>query len=149
MKNIRFSVIALALLSFVVAACSETPSSPTPAGSGGGSLALTTGQLTGTWTLTSAQPAGQAAQPAPAGYSITFADGRLSTRVDCNSCSGTFSLAGQVLTAGPNLACTRAACATMVFESLYTGVLGGDHTAELSGGTLVLSSARGRLVFSR
>lgn len=149
MKNIRFSVIALALLSFVVAACSETPSSPTSVASGGGSLALTTGQLTGTWTLTSAQPAGQASQPSPAVYTITFADGRLSTRVDCNSCSGTFSLAGQVLTAGPNLACTRAACPTMAFESLYTSVLGGDHTAELSGGTLVLSSARGRLVFTR
>ena len=149
MKNIRFSVIALALLSFVAAACSETPSSPTSTASGGGSLALTTGQLTGTWTLTSAQPAGQSSQASPAVYTIAFADGRISTRVDCNSCSGTFALAGQVLTVGPNLACTRAACPTMAFESLYTGILGGDHTAELSGGTLVLSSARGRLVFTQ
>lgn len=149
MENIRFSVIALALLSSVVAACSESPSSPTPAAVGSGSPAITAGQLSGTWTLTSAQPAGQSSQASPALFTITFADGRIAARVDCNSCSGTFALAGPVLTVGPNLACTRAACPTQAFESLYTGILGGDHTAELSARTLVLSSPRGRLVFTQ
>lgn len=149
MKNIRFSALAFILLSFVATACSETPSSPTSASAGGGSLALTTGQLSGTWTLTALQPAGQASQASPAAYSITFADGRISTRVDCNVCSGTFAVAGQTLTVGPNLACTRAACPTMAFETLYTSILSGDHAAEVSGNTLVLSSSRGRLAFTQ
>lgn len=149
MKNIRFSVIALVLLSVAAAACSETPTSPTPASLAGGSLALTSGQLTGTWTLTALQPAGQASQPSPATYTISFVDGRVSTRVDCNTCGGTFSVAGQTLTVGPNLACTRAACPTMAFETLYTSILSGDHSVETSGNTLVLSSARGRLAFTQ
>ena len=73
----------------------------------------------------------------------------LATRADCNQCSGTIAVSGQTLTVGPNLACTRAACATMAFESLYTSILSGDHSVEVSGNTLVLSSARGRLAFTQ
>ena len=64
-------------------------------------------------------------------------------------CSGGFTISGQTLTVGPNLACTRAACPTMAFETLYTAILGGDHTVEVSGSTLVLSSSRGRLAFTQ
>ena len=105
---------------------------------------------TGTRDL-SIQPAGQADQATPPGasYTLSFADGRLSTRADCNVCSGGFALSGQTLTAGPALACTRAACPTMSFESAYTGLLSGDSTITLSGSTLVLSSARGVLRFTR
>jgi heat shock protein HslJ len=97
------------------------------------------------------QVAGQAVQATPAGatYTLSFADNRLSTRVDCNTCSGTFALSGATLTAGPALACTRAACPTMAFETAYTGILSGDSTVTLSGSTLVLSSERGALSFSR
>jgi heat shock protein HslJ len=149
MKNIRFSSVAFILAALLTSACSESPANPTSPSAGAGSPALTTGQLIGTWTLSSLQPAGQAAQAAPGGYTISFADGRVSTRVDCNQCSGVVSVSGQTLTVGPNLACTRAACATMAFESLYTSILGGDHTVEVSGTTLVLSSARGRLAFTQ
>ena len=149
MKNIRFSSVALVLISVVAVACSETPASPTSPSSGSGSLALTSGQLAGTWTLTALQPAGQASQSSPAAYTISFAEGRVSTRVDCNMCSGGFTISGQTLTVGPNLACTRAACPTMAFETLYTAILGGDHTVEVSGSTLVLSSSRGRLAFTQ
>ena len=149
MKNIRFSALAFILSSFVATACSETPSSPTSASAGGGSLALTTGQFSGTWTLTALQPAGQPSQASPAAYSITFVDGRMSTRADCNVCGGAYAVAGQTLTVGPNLACTRAACPTMAFETLYTSILSGDHTVDLSGNTLVLSSSRGRLAFTQ
>src|SRR6185503_17234260 len=85
-------------------------------------LNFTVGELAGTWNLLSIEAAGQAALATPAGsiYSLTFADGRLSTRADCNVCNGTFSLSGQTLTAGPALACTRAACRTMDFENAYT-----------------------------
>lgn len=110
---------------------------------------MTAGQLSGTWTLTALQPTGQPSQASPAAYTIAFADGRISTRVDCNICGGTFAVAGQTLTVGPNLACTRAACPTMAFEGLYTSILGGDHSVEVSGNTLVLSSSRGRLAFTQ
>jgi heat shock protein HslJ len=149
MKNIRFSSVAFILAAFLTSACSESPANPTSPSASSGSPALTTGQLTGTWTLSSLQPAGQTAQASPAAYTISFTDGRVSTRVDCNQCSGTIAVSGETLTVGPNLACTRAACATMAFESLYTSILGGDHTVEVSGSTLVLSSARGRLAFTQ
>jgi heat shock protein HslJ len=149
MKNIRFSSIAFVLVALFAAACSESPANPTSPSAGSGSPALTTGQLNGTWTLSSLQPAGQPAQASPAAYTISFTDGRVATRADCNQCSGTMSVSGQTLTVGPNLACTRAACPTMAFEALYTSTLSGDHTVELSGNTLVLSSARGRLAFTQ
>ena len=62
----------------------------------------------GTWNLQSLQPAGDVDQTTPAGasYTLTFADGRLTTRADCNNCGGEFTLSGQTLTAGP--ACWRA-----------------------------------------
>jgi heat shock protein HslJ len=145
------SLLAVLLVTASTVACSDSPATPTSPSSGGGSLALTAGQLAGTWTLTSIQVPGEVVQPVPAGatYSISFADSRLSTRVDCNTCSGSFTLQGNTLTAGPNLACTRAACPTMAFESVYLGVLGGESTAALSGSTLVLASTRGSLYFSR
>lgn len=145
------SALVVLVLSALTIACSDSPATPTSPSAGSGSLALTAGQLAGTWTLTSMQVAGQAAQSAPAGatYNLSFADNRLSSRVDCNTCSGAFTLSGSTLTAGPALACTRAACPTMAFEAAYTSILGGESTVALSGNTLVLSSARGTLYFSR
>lgn len=131
-----FSALVVVVLAF---GCDEAPTAPT------------TAQLSGTWNLVSMQPGGQAEQATPPGasYTLTFTDGRLSARVDCNTCGGTYALVGPTLTAGPALACTRAACPTMAFENAFTSVLGGDHTVTLSGDTLLLSSARGRLRFSR
>jgi heat shock protein HslJ len=80
---------------------------------------------------------------------VTFADGRLSTRADCNTCGGAFTISGQTLTAGPALACTRAACPTMEFENLYTSLLSGDSTVTASGNTLLLSSRRGTIRLTR
>jgi hypothetical protein len=37
----------------------------------------------------------------------------------------------------------------MAFESTYTGLIGGDSAVTLSDGTLVLSSSRGVLRFTR
>ena len=114
-------------------------------------MTITSNQLAGTWNLVSMRPAGQAEQATPSGatYVLIFDAGRLSTRVDCNVCNGVFALSGQTLTAGPALACTRAACPTIAFENAYTSLLGGDSTVTLSGDTLVLSSARGVLRFVR
>jgi heat shock protein HslJ len=126
----------------IVIGCVESSSTPT---------APSSDQLAGTWNLLSIQRAGQADQLTPPGarYTLSFADGRLSTRADCNMCSGGFALSGETLTAGPALACTRAACPTMAFENAYTSLLSGDSTLTLSGNTLVLSSSRGVLRFVR
>ncbi len=141
--------LALFVTASIAAGCSGA-TVPTLSGSTGGSSDL--GEtLAGTWILTSIQPAGQAEQAKPDGatYSLTLTDGRLSSRVDCNSCSGTFALSGSTLTAGPALACTRAACPTMAFENTYTRLLGGENAVTASGNTLVLSSTRGVMRFER
>lgn len=145
-------LVVLVSLASLVASCAESTSAPTsPSSVSSGSNTLTTDQLTGTWNLVSIQSAGQAEQAVPQGatYVLTFADGRLSTRADCNVCAGGFQLSGQTLTAGPALACTRAACPTMAFENTYTSLLSGESTVTVSGNSLVLSSARGVLRFSR
>lgn len=150
--TIRQTALAsLVLVAVVAAACSDAPGTPTSPSANNGSLALTAEQLGGTWTLTSIIAPGQAVQPTPAGatYTLSFADGRLSTRADCNTCAGSFTLTGTTLNAGPVLACTRAACPTMAFESVYTGILSGESAVTLSGNSLVLSSARGSLYFTR
>ncbi len=142
-----------ALIGLVVASlaigCAASP--PTAPSSGTGSLVPSTGQLAGTWNLASIRPAGEAEQTTPSGasYTLTFADDRLSTRADCNICNGGFALSGETLTAGPALACTRAACPTMAFENAYTRALGGQSTVTMSSTTLVLSSERGVLRFTR
>ena len=134
-------LVAVALIIAGCAGRSQTSPSST----------LTVNQLSGTWYLVSIQPAGQGDQAAPPGasYTLTFADGRLSTRVDCNVCNGAFTLSGQTLTAGPALACTRAACPTMAFENGYTSLLSGESTVTLASNVLALSSARGVLRFTR
>jgi heat shock protein HslJ len=152
--NIRSlpTLVALASLAALAIGCADSSSAPTsPSSINGGSNALTTDQLAGSWSLQSIQPAGRSEQAVPwgASYVLTFTNGRLSTRADCNICTGAFRLSGQTLTAGPAMACTRAACPTMAFESMYTSLLSGDSTVTLSGNTLVLSSARGVLRFSR
>jgi heat shock protein HslJ len=155
------SVVVAALLATGCAGSASTPTAPSSLSGSpsspvdqpplSGSPAPTVDQLAGTWNLQSLQPAGDVGQTTPAGasYTLTFADGRLSTRADCNVCGGAFTLSGETLTAGPALACTRAACPTMAFESTYTRLLGGDSTVMLSDGALVLSSARGVLHFTR
>jgi heat shock protein HslJ len=131
--------------------CSQSASAPTSPSGVGGSATLTADQFAGTWTLVSIHPFGQTerATPPNASYTLTFADGRVSTRADCNSCGGTFALSGGTLTVGPALACTKAACPTMEFESVYTSLLSGDSTVTLSDRILLLSSGRGSLRFSR
>ena len=144
-------LIAIGIVASLAGACSESPSTPLSPTSAGGTRDLAADQFAGTWNLSSVQPTGQPEQATPAGasYTITFDNGRLSTRVDCNVCTGGFALSGQTLTAGPALACTRAACPTMAFEQGYTSLLSGESTVTLSSGTLVLSSARGVLRFAR
>jgi heat shock protein HslJ len=152
MSNCNFATfVILATLAAGCAGSSSMPTSPSSPSSASGPLALNAERLAGTWNLLSIEPAGQAQQATPpaAAYSLTLQDGRLTTLVDCNRCSGAFTLSGQTLTAGPALACTRAACPTMAFENAYTGILSGESTVTLAGDSLVVSSSRGVLRFAR
>jgi len=132
-------------------ACASNPASPTSPSATAGPAALTADQAGGTWTLTSIQPAGKAEQPAPSGatYDLAIAEGRVSARTDCNRCSGSVAIDGDSVTVGPALACTRAACPTMAFETDFVGILSGTSIAKVDGNTLVLSSPRGVLRFRR
>ena len=153
MHHLSFRFVCTALLVALATACSNSPNSPTSptAAQAASTSAYVAAQLDGTWTVTSIQPAGQSPQqrPANATYTITFADGRLSTRTDCNVCSGAFSLNGDTLSAGPTLACTRAACQSAPFEYAYTSILAGDSVVATSSSTLTLSSPRGSIQFVR
>jgi heat shock protein HslJ len=147
----RNSLIALALVALIAtaAACSDVPTAPSESAlASGGYMAA---QLEGTWTLSSIHPANQVKQDRPAGatYTVTFTEGRLSTRADCNICGGAFSISGNTLVAGPGLACTRAACPTMTFEGIYTAILSGNSSTVIARDTLTLSSSRGVLTFTR
>jgi heat shock protein HslJ len=140
------SFVAFLLLAAAAAsACSSASSAPTAPSSVSGSTNLTSAQLSGTWTVTSIQPAGRGEQIAPASaiYSLSLDGERVSSRVDCNRCGGAMKLDGSTLTIGPALACTRAACPTMDFESAYLSVLSGDSQASAEGDSLTLSSSRG------
>lgn len=112
---------------------------------------LTDAQVTGTWTLGSIQPSAQSPQSTPSGatYTLTLADGSLATRADCNTCAGRYTLSGKTITAGPALACTRAACSTMAFETTYTSMLSGESTITASPTALTLTSSRGTLRYTR
>ena len=149
MGHLFFSFSLVLLVAALTAACAQSVTSPSAAQVAG--PAYTVAQLEGTWTLAWIERAGQARQNRPfdATYTLSFSDGRLSTRVDCNSCGGSFSVNGTTLTAGPNLACTRAACPTMAFENAYTSILGGDSNIVVTGSTLTLSSPRGTLQLVR
>jgi heat shock protein HslJ len=150
MHQLLFSFGVVLLVAALTAACTHSVTSPT-AVSAQASAAYTIAQLEGTWTLASIQPAGQARQDRPLNttYTLSFSENRLSTRADCNTCGGVFSVSGDTLSAGPNLACTRAACSTMAFENAYTSILSGDSTIVVSGSALTLSSARGTLQLVR
>jgi heat shock protein HslJ len=123
-----------------VAGCGEdTPTSPTPE------------SVDGVWRIISIQPPSQAAQTAPvaAQYQIGFEDERAFLRVDCNTCTGPFTLNGSTLTIGPVLACTRAACETASYESAVVAMLGGAHEISATLHNLTLTSARGTMLLQR
>ncbi len=145
------SLVTLILVAAFAIGCSSNPVSPTSLSAGGGTTTLTTGQVAGTWTLLSIQPAGQTEQTVPAGasYQLALADGRVSTTADCNVCGGNLVVGDRTLTVGPVLACTRAACPTMAFENTYVAILAGDSVTRIDGNVLTLTSSRGALRFRR
>jgi heat shock protein HslJ len=143
-------MLSVALITMSFAACSSTSATPTSPSTISGSTSLTADALAATWRLQSIQKVGQPEQIAPAGadYTVTFTD-RLSLRADCNTCSSAYTISGSTLSVASAMACTRAACPTMAFESEYTSLLTGDHTVSATGTSMTWVSSRGTVRFSR
>ena len=122
-----------------VGCADDSPTSPTPSPVGG------------VWRIISIQPAMRAVQTAPVGaqYQIGFEDARAFLRVDCNTCTGPFTLNGSTLTIGPALACTRAACATAAYENAVVSLLSGAHETSATLHNLILTSSRGTALLQR
>jgi len=154
------SLVYVVLVVAAAAGCGsgQTPTGPsagasasTPPTGGAAATATAPEQVSGTWILAAIQPAGQAEVTVPGGaiYELALADGRVSTRVDCNVCGGNLAVGSRTMTVGPLLACTRAACPTMAFESAYLAILAGESDTRIDGDTLTLTSTRGALRFRR
>ena len=149
-RHLTLSAVAIIIIA-AATGCASSSALPTSPSASSGSTALTTEQLTGAWRLQSIQVAGQAVQskPADANYSVTFTTDRIVARADCNSCGSGFSVAGSKLSIASAMACTRAACPTVQFETVYTSLLAGEHTISIDGNNMTLSSERGSLSFVR
>lgn len=113
-----FALLAVLLIS----ACGDrTPSSPSPSASS---------SLNGTWRIFSTQLVSEGFQVIHAPeltYQVTFDDARVSARIDCNTCNGSFTIAGTSLMVGSALACTRAACTHQASDNHIMTLLPGPH----------------------
>jgi heat shock protein HslJ len=85
----------------------------------------------------------------PQQFTLQFLENnRLSIKADCNRASGSFTANGAALTIGP-MAVTKAYCGSASLDNEFLSLLGGETVATVSTTSLVLSSARGALRFSR
>jgi len=85
----------------------------------------------------------------PQQFTLEFLDNnRVAVKADCNRASGSFTVNGSALTIGP-MAVTKAYCGSASLDGEFLSLLGGETVATVSTTSLVLSSARGALRFSR
>lgn len=143
-RSSRSAAVALTLIAALFGAACSGPTSPsdnTPFPE----------LLSGRWTLTAQQPAGQGevASPAGATFSFEITETRVGVVADCNRCGGAAVIGDGAVTFGPALACTRAFCSTAPFDNTFVQLLTGENAATLAGDTLVLRSNRGTLRFRR
>jgi heat shock protein HslJ len=139
------TLTAAILFTGVFAGACSGPTSPSAA-------PLSADQLTGPWTLVAQQRPGEPETPPPPGatFRIEVADGRAAVTADCNHCGGVGAIGDSTVTIGPNLACTRAYCASAPADGVFLRILAGESRATLDGGEqLTLRSDRGVLRFRR
>jgi len=85
----------------------------------------------------------------PDRFTLTFNDGnKITVRADCNNAFGGFTANGNAISVGP-MASTKAYCSSAPFDGEYLTALSGDSTLAATATTLVMSSSRGRLLFSK
>jgi heat shock protein HslJ len=122
------------------------------AGCNGGGASEPSGSLVGRWQLETLEGADgrPVAVPAPERFTVEFGpDGRVAIRADCNTCSGTYQADGNLLTIGPLLACTRAACPSAPVDQQYVAALTGTAVYDVRGDRLTIRSQAGSLQLSR
>jgi heat shock protein HslJ len=101
------------------------------------------------WQLESFQPSAGPIIPVgnPARYTARFdADGTLDVRADCNTCGGSYRVAGASMTVGP-LACTLIACPLPSLADRFTAALTGVSGYVQTESELLLLHAGGTLRF--
>ncbi len=75
----------------------------------------------GFWAL---QALGGTQIPNPQNFTVRFgSDGQLSARVDCNNCTGSYEVSGNLLSISELLACTRAYCGEDSLDREYINAL--------------------------
>lgn len=80
---------------------------------------------------------------------LQLTNGQLSGYTGCNRLQGAYAWEGDMLVTGP-LSTTKRACLDIhMREQYFLGMLEDQPTASLQGGVLTLTSAQGRLVFSK
>lgn len=152
------TAIGMAVMVLGLAACGgEAPAAPTTlpasvAGGDGTAGATAASALLGEWRLLSQRPAGASLQPVPAGTLFTAAfgaDGRVSSVVDCNRCSGGYTADAETLAVSP-MACTRAYCAASAgYDSTFEKLLASARRWKVQGNSLELTSDAGTMQFAR
>jgi len=84
----------------------------------------------------------------PNRFTLTFNDGnKITVRADCNNAFGGFTANGNSISVGP-MASTKAYCSTAPFDDEYLTAINGESTIAATATTLVMSSSRGRLLFT-
>lgn len=130
----------------VTSACGSDSSDVTASPSTGGSSTNLEGT---TWVLAKKTELG--AELGDVVVSATFADGNVSGTSGCNTYSGPYTLDGNKLTIGPNLASTQMACgpAETAVEKVVTTRLPKVAGYSIAGSTLTLTDSAGQplLVF--
>jgi heat shock protein HslJ len=103
------------------------------------------------WRLVTLQLAGSPAVQVtqPDRYTLELEpDGDITVTADCNGCGGRYTMDGTALDV-PALACTLALCGAPSLGGEYVVILEGASSFRLDDDRLELSSARGRLAFTR
>jgi heat shock protein HslJ len=104
-----------------------------------------------TWRLVGLQEAGDSTTTTvrnPERYSVTFGnDGRMTAISDCNSCGGSYTIAGSTLTVS-GLACTKVFCGDISVDPRFTAILETARTIDFTGShDLLIHGVAGTLRF--
>jgi heat shock protein HslJ len=146
-----WSSLTLSLVSVLsLAACASNPAAPTMA-SGTTATTITMETVPGVLKLQSLTRADATTVTIsdPQMFTLEFLENnRLAVKADCNRASGSFVVNGSTLTIGP-MAVTKAYCASAPLDDEFLRLLSGDTVATVSATSLVLTSSRGALRFSR
>jgi heat shock protein HslJ len=152
MKSVGSTLtVALSLVAALsVAACANNPVAPSVA-SGTTTTTITTETVPGVLKLQSLtrSDATTVTISDPQQFTLEFLENnRVAAKADCNRASGSFAVNGSTLTIGP-MAVTKAYCASAPLDDEFLRLLSGDTVVTVSATSLVLTSARGALRFSR